>query len=300
MPITLVADVRLQCSYSCWDHIGLIAELMRRQKPYKFSQLAEISSNPDGGRQTGRLAAVPTSGAAMKKAEQPLTCAADGAETHLWSDMEVQILEAARHLIADEGYHNFTMRGIAKNSGIHLKSLQYHFRTKQEMLSAVVNYTIEKYYFQPYGKLFAEKSAGTPSERFSVMLDYLIDDLSNEFTARLFPELWALGSHDKDVADALDVFYCRHVESITTMVERINPALTRRAATHRAAMIAMMIEGLLLILGHGKPKHPKYANLRSSVKDTIFQIIMGPASERLAVQMAPPPAKSRRMQKHTS
>lgn len=235
----------------------------------------------------------------MKKAELPLTYRADGAETHLWSEMEVQILEAARHLIADEGYHNFTMRGIAKNSGIHLKSLQYHFRTKHEMLTAVVNYTIEKYYFQPYGKLFAEKSAGTPRERFSVMLDHLIDDLSNEFTARLFPELWALGSRDKDVADALDVFYCRHVESVTAMVEGINPALTRRIATHRAAMIAMMIEGLLLILGHGKPKHPKYANLRSSIKDTIFQMIMAPASEGLSVQMARP-AKSRRTQKHAS
>lgn len=234
----------------------------------------------------------------MKKAEIHQTRAGNGTETHAWSDMEVQILEAARHLIADEGYHNFTMRGIAQNSGIHLKSLQYYFRTKQEMLTAVVNYTIEKYYFQPYGKLFAEKSAGTPAERFFVMLDYLLDDLSNEFTARLFPELWALGSHDKDVADALDVFYCRHVESITTMVEGINPALSRRTATHRAAMIAMMIEGLLLILGHGKPKHPKYANLRTSIKDTIFQMIMAPASEGLAVQMARPPAKARRTPKH--
>lgn len=214
--------------------------------------------------------------------------------------MEVQILEAARHLIADEGYHNFTMRGIAQNSGIHLKSLQYYFRTKQEMLTAVVNYTIEKYYFQPYAKLFAEKSAGTAEERFSVMLDYLLDDLSNEFTARLFPELWALGSHDKDVADALDVFYCRHVESVTTMVEGINPALTRRAATHRAAMIAMMIEGLLLILGHGKPKHPKYANLRSSIKDTIFQMILAPSSDGLAVQVTRPATKSKRTHKHVS
>lgn len=234
----------------------------------------------------------------MKKSEEHRAGAIAEAQTHVWSDMEVQILEAARHLIAEEGYHNFTMRAIAQNSGIHLKSLQYYFRTKQVMLMAVVNYTIEKYYFQPYDKLFADKSAVTPREQFSVMLDYLLDDLSNKFTARLFPELWALGSHDKDVADALDVFYSRHIGSITTMVEKINPALTHRVATYRAVMIAMMIEGLLLILGHGRPKHQKYANLRSSINNTIFQIIMAPPSEGLDGQKERPPAKSKRAQKN--
>lgn len=194
--------------------------------------------------------------------------------TRTWSDMEVQILEAARHLIADEGYHNFSMRGIASRSGIHLKSLQYYFRTKQDMLNAVVNYTIEQYYFDTYGKLFQEKAAATPMDRFSVMLDYLLDDLSNPFTAKLFPELWALSNNDTDVQAAMDIFYLRHIASLETMVWNLNPKLDAREAKERAALIGMMIEGLVLILGYGKPKHAQYHGLHNAAKSMILRMVM--------------------------
>lgn len=193
-----------------------------------------------------------------------------------WSPMEVQILEAARHLIAEEGYHNFSMRGIAQKSGIHLKSLQYYFRTKQDMLSSVVDYTIENYYFATYDKLFEEKGASTPQEQFALMLDHLLTDLSDPFTARLFPELWALASHDDDVAEALDNFYVRHISSIERMVAVLNPRLSGQEAAHRAALMAMMIEGLVLIIGHGKKKRPSYAKLRDAAKGMILRMVALP------------------------
>lgn len=193
-----------------------------------------------------------------------------------WSATEVKILEAARQLIAEGGYHNFSMRGVAQKSEIHLKSLQYYFRTKQEMLTSVVNYTIEKYYFDTYDKMFAEKRAITPRERFELMLDHLLADLSDPFTARLFPELWALASHDDDVAAALDLFYVRHIASIEKMVGVLNPKLPSDMALHRAALAAMMIEGLVLILGHGKKKRTEYAGLLSAAKQTILRLVMLP------------------------
>lgn len=207
-----------------------------------------------------------------------------------WSAMEAKILEAARQLIADEGYHNFSMRGVAQKSGIHLKSLQYYFRTKQDMSTSVVNYTIEKYYFETYDKMFAEKQAITPRERFAVMLDHLLADLSDPFTARLFPELWALANHDDDVAAALDLFYVRHIASIEKMVVVLNPKLPTDVALHRASLVAMMIEGLVLILGHGKKKRAEYAGLLSAAKETILRMVM------LPMQNAPkltPPIKSK-------
>jgi AcrR family transcriptional regulator len=206
-----------------------------------------------------------------------------------WSATEVKILEAARHLIADEGHHNFSMRGIAQKSGIHLKSLQYYFRTKQELLTSVANYTIEKYYFETYDKMFAEKRAVAPRERFALMLDHLLADLSDPFTARLFPELWALANHDEDVAAALDLFYVRHIASIEKMVIALNPTLSADVALHRAALAAMTIEGLVLILGHGKTKRAEYEGLLSVTKETILRLVMLPTQTEPAefVSLAP-------------
>lgn len=200
-----------------------------------------------------------------------------GSTETAWSDMEVQILEAARHLIAEEGYPNFSMRTIASHSGIHLKSLQYYFKTKREMLNSVVNYTIEHYYFDIYGKLFEEGAVSDPRERFSLMIDYLLNDLSDPFTGKLFPELWALATRDDDLRAAMDIFYLRHLQSLERAIRDINPLLDKETGKHRAALIGMMIEGLVLILGHGKPRHPQYKNLKRAAKNTILHIAMAPS-----------------------
>lgn len=213
---------------------------------------------------------------------------AGGPVTRDWSDKEILILEAARKLIAGQGYHSFSMRCVANRSGIHLKSLQYYFRTKQDMLNAVVNYTIEKYYFGSYGRLFLEKSAGTAKERFSLMLDYLLDDLSDPLTAKLFPELWALANHDTAVKAAMDLFYMRHLASLEAMILKLKPSLGEREAKHRAALIGMMIEGLVLILGYGKPKHDQYTDLQDAAKETILRLVMLPPGKRESADSAKP------------
>jgi AcrR family transcriptional regulator len=218
------------------------------------------------------------------KSRSKLTQPAEGGDRQ-WSDTEISILEAARHIIADDGYHKFSLRATAARAGMHLKSLQYYFPTKKQLLIDVVNYTIENYYFHPYQVLFAKLGVQTSEEKFRVMIEYLLDDLKQPFTARLFPELWALASHDPEVAEVLDIFYLRHLASIEEMIRSIEPGLPISGVSHRAAIIGMLIEGLLLIMGHGKPKHPQYEGLRASVTDTICDIAgfsrngMSPASQ---------------------
>lgn len=195
-----------------------------------------------------------------------------GGDSRQWSATETSILEAARHIIADDGYHKFSLRATAARANMHLKSLQYYFPSKKQLLNDVVNYTIENYYFRPYQVLFSKFGVQTSEDKFRVMIEYLLDDLEQPFTARLFPELWALASHDPEVAEVLDVFYVRHLASIEDMIRSIKPRLPMAKVTHRACIIGMLIEGLLLILGHGKPKHPQYEGLRASVIDTICGI----------------------------
>lgn len=211
-----------------------------------------------------------------RRTAQPLRNAGNVVESK-WTAAEIRILEAARKIIANKGYSKFSMRSIASDAGIHLKSLQYYFPSKKVMLDAVVSYTIEHYYFEEYLKQFESHDAVTPEQRLAVMLDYLIDDLSNPFTCRFFPELWALASRDKDMTAALDHFYQSHLTSLQSLFAEVNPALDRETATLKAAVVGMMIEGLVLIMGHGKPAHPERINLADFVKGTILQIIAAPS-----------------------
>ena len=42
-------------------------------------------------------------------------------------DTRNQILNVARDLLIDEGYHNFSLRKVAEHAGIRVGNLQYYF-----------------------------------------------------------------------------------------------------------------------------------------------------------------------------
>ena len=61
------------------------------------------------------------------------------------SERKKQILQAAIDIITGQGYGALTMRALARASGIKLGALQYHFKTRDDMLRALVGYIAEEY-----------------------------------------------------------------------------------------------------------------------------------------------------------
>lgn len=51
-----------------------------------------------------------------------------------------EILHTAIEIIADEGYSGLSMRSLARASGMKLGALQYHFRTREELLRSIMGY----------------------------------------------------------------------------------------------------------------------------------------------------------------
>lgn len=58
------------------------------------------------------------------------------------NDTKSKIIEAVEELIATKGVNNFSLRDIANYLDISTGSLYYHFKTKDEIISAIV----EKHY----------------------------------------------------------------------------------------------------------------------------------------------------------
>ena len=63
-----------------------------------------------------------------------------GAILDMKIDRKTEILRSAIELIADEGYGSLSMRALARASGMKLGALQYHFRTWDALLFALVAY----------------------------------------------------------------------------------------------------------------------------------------------------------------
>ena len=47
-----------------------------------------------------------------------------------------RIVLAARELLMDEGYAQFSMRNVAARAGVHLANVQYYFKTREDLVVA--------------------------------------------------------------------------------------------------------------------------------------------------------------------
>lgn len=181
---------------------------------------------------------------------------------------KIALLEAARATMAEKGHGNFSMRSVAKTAGVHLRTVQHYFPTKRDLLIETCEYTIATYYIGQYPVTVNNYAGMEPLAKFDAMIGFLFDDLKDPFVCMFFPELWALSFRDPDASTALDRLYKMHRASIATVIAEACPGLSPKTVAHRAALVAMMIEGLILVVGNGKPQH---AELRGIRAELIFQ-----------------------------
>ncbi len=191
-------------------------------------------------------------------------------------EREIEILEEARNLLAEKGYVKFSMRGVAAAAGISLRTVQHYFPTKKDLLVETVKYTLTHYYHEQFHFLFEEHQAKEPVDKFLIVMDYMLEDLRDPFTLRFFTELWALSVRDKDAATAMDVIYTLHRKNFEELIRAINPGLSQRRVAHRASMAVVVIEGLTLLVGDGKPQHKELEGIEREVKSRILDVIMMP------------------------
>lgn len=159
---------------------------------------------------------------------------------------EDAVLQAARRVLVEDGYTQFSLRNVAAAAGMHLSNLQYYFPSRNTLIQALL-----KDVQSGYEKKYAEKFAALPQDpmpRFVAMVEYLIEDIYSAETRRFFVQLWALLDSSDRQAGLLNALYSAHVATVAGYIGDINPTLPRRVLQQRAAMVAAMIDGMMLML----------------------------------------------------
>ena len=158
-----------------------------------------------------------------------------------------EIMEACKAVLINKGYTQFSLRNVAREAGIHLSNLQYYFKTREELIRGLIDYNSQSY-IQNYLELFTTLPTA-PHPRFLAVIDYLIEDIRDPLTRRFFIQFWALldasGAHTERL---LNDMYAPHIQSLNEHIAKLNPSLSPGVRQQRAAMIASMIEGMMLML----------------------------------------------------
>ena len=188
------------------------------------------------------------------------------------ADRRTEILEAAIALIVDEGYSSLTMRALAREVGMKLASLQYHFRTTDELMRGVVNH-IGDTYDQSFEVLRRDSEVITARQ----VVGFILEDEPGKAICgdRLWPQLWAMQDVEPLVSDLVENIYERFLKVLEDSLRRAGSSMPRV----EALCLMSMLEGTTIFVGEGR-RWQKHA---IDVSEAIFKLTennWGRADER--------------------
>jgi AcrR family transcriptional regulator len=160
-------------------------------------------------------------------------------------DRRNQILKTAIEMIADEGYAGLSMRALARASNIKLGALQYHFRTTDEMLRAVVGFIGDA-----YASSFRARDQHLESQSILQLIDFILNDEPGVdlMGDKLWPQLWAMQQVEPLVSDLVEDIYERYIQTL----EQALRAAGNDAPRAEALCLMSMLEGATIFMGRGR------------------------------------------------
>jgi len=186
----------------------------------------------------------------------------------------LDILNAARDILIEDGYSQFSLRNIAGRAGIHLSNLQYYFAGKDELIHGLMDF-IGKEYEDKYEEL----DIGVIEDahiRFEAILKFLTADIKDARTRRFFIQLWALlESSDAHSGVLLNELYAIQITQFNKLISIINSGLSEGKIQQRSAMITAMIEGMMLMYDDADAKLEKHeTGIAEEMRLQIMRIVM--------------------------
>jgi AcrR family transcriptional regulator len=109
-----------------------------------------------------------------------------------YGETKAKILDAAFRRLAREGYAALSMREIAKDAGVNHALINYHFRSKDQLVIAVLDHANQRL-LERQSRMYA--AAGGFAEKWARAREFYKSDLASGFV-RLQAELWAASLSD--------------------------------------------------------------------------------------------------------
>lgn len=175
-----------------------------------------------------------------------------------------EILRCGVELLARDGYHDFSVRKVAREAGMSLGNLQQFFKTKEDLLTGVliqVNLT----YDQAIREMFDTPSR-TGGSRFDAVMVRLLEDTADTKIVQVFSEIWTLSVRYDFAREIFQLMYNFIIDFLSDLIRDEKQDLSRVEANYRAAQIIALVEGHHLLLN---PLMGNLPNTKQRVKRAV-------------------------------
>jgi AcrR family transcriptional regulator len=182
------------------------------------------------------------------------------------------IVADAIQLIAEKGYAEFTLRKVAARNGIKLASLQYHFKTKEALLNAVLEQILHDFEKRFNEEAFELVASFEPKRLLDFSIGFISKDMQRADLSNFFFQLWAMSCHDPSAARIQEKIYALYHKSFSRLIKLLNPQLSAAERNIRSVVIISMLEGLMLFISEGKSHKKHAAKIVNQVKKEALRI----------------------------
>ncbi|WED24736.1 TetR/AcrR family transcriptional regulator [Vibrio sp. JC009] len=152
-----------------------------------------------------------------------------------------QIIDETLNVLKTHGDYGVTMRKIASRCGITLSSLQYYYKTKDDLLKAVT----DRYFQQIIAMIHELPEITTEEELGELLHSFLLYAFDESDMSRLFREFWAISSRNEVINKYLAGYYVSFSEIMT---EKLRPISDNDEALAQAvSLLIPYIEGYPIV-----------------------------------------------------
>jgi AcrR family transcriptional regulator len=183
------------------------------------------------------------------------------------------ILQAARLILAEEGYAALSMRSVAQRVGVSLSNLQHYFPNRDALVEALLLQTFDGYQ-NAVDDLIERFGAGSKLDLFKAVIDHFLDELSDQVSTGLYFEISALANRHPYAAKSFDGVLTSARKTLRNLIQQMAPQMSRQQCEIRGALIVSQMIGLMLFISEVSPQHAELAGLRREAGAAILRIAL--------------------------
>ncbi len=185
-------------------------------------------------------------------------------------DRATRILNTTIEIIVDNGLMGLSLRQVAQRCEMSLSNVQYYFATKEHLITGLASHILNR-----YEEVFRDLVGAcplSPEHQYKRVISFLLDDVKNPTTNAIFFQLWSFAQHSSFVNNELYRMYAFQRRWFEELMEKINPSAGTRKIALRAALITCQIEGLMVLLASGRPRHEDLHGLEQECFDQLLHL----------------------------
>lgn len=182
-----------------------------------------------------------------------------------------RILQAALHILVEEGSAAFTLQRVATQCDLKIGNVTRHFPRKEVLVNVLLNEILDS-----SDRLLKQRVYDTDmaaEDALFLVITETMADLKSKRTTHLFTEIWAMSNHNAFLAERIDALYKYVHALIGSFVKQLNPSLSADQVETVSIFIDATMIGTVVLAGHSKPWEPKNPVLGAMAAKVLIDMV---------------------------